>query len=41
MFCAIVIDKGEDGQTVTLRHLDEAQLPDGDVSIDVHYSTIN
>jgi len=41
MFCAIVIDKGEDGQTVTLRHLDEARLPDGDVSIDVHYSTIN
>ncbi len=41
MFCAIVIDKGEDGQTVTLRHLDEVRLPDGDVSIDVHYSTIN
>lgn len=41
MFCAIVIDKGEDGQTVALRQLDETRLPDGDVSVDVHYSTIN
>ena len=41
MFSAIVIDKNDHGQTVAVTQLDEAQLPEGDVSIDVEYSTIN
>ena len=41
MFSAISIDKGEAGQTVTVASLDEAELPDGDVSVDVEYSTLN
>lgn len=41
MFSGILIDKGESGQTVALTELDEAQLPDGDVAIDVEYSTLN
>jgi acrylyl-CoA reductase (NADPH) len=41
MFNAIVIDKNDDGQTVTLQQVDEAQLPEGDVTIDVSYSTLN
>ena len=41
MFNAIVIDKNDAGQTVTLQSLDEGQLPDGDVTIDVAYSTLN
>lgn len=41
MFSGILIDKGESGQSVALAELDEAQLPDGDVSIDVEYSTLN
>jgi len=41
MFSALLIDKGEAGQTTALANLDEADLPDGDVSIDVEYSTLN
>ena len=44
MFSAILIEKGETGQTVGVTELDEAQLPDGSddtVSIDVEYSTLN
>jgi acrylyl-CoA reductase (NADPH) len=41
MFSAIVIDKGEAGQSAALTTLDEEQLPDGDVSIDVEFSTLN
>jgi acrylyl-CoA reductase (NADPH) len=41
VFSAILIDKDDDGQTVGVTSLDEAQLPDGDVSIDVEYSTLN
>jgi acrylyl-CoA reductase (NADPH) len=40
-FSAILIDKSESGQTVGLTSLDESQLPAGDVSIDVEYSTLN
>ncbi|HEX7857989.1 MAG TPA: MDR family oxidoreductase [Sphingobium sp.] len=40
-FSAIVIDKGDAGQTVALSQVDEAQLPEGDVTIDVEYSTLN
>jgi acrylyl-CoA reductase (NADPH) len=42
MFSAIVIDKSGDApQSVSLQQLDEASLPEGDVQIDVAYSTLN
>lgn len=41
MFSAIVIDKTDDKQTVSLQQVDEAQLPEGNVTIDVAYSTLN
>lgn len=41
MFSAVLIEKGEAGQTVGVTDIDEAQLPDGDVSVDVEYSTLN
>jgi acrylyl-CoA reductase (NADPH) len=42
MFSAIVIDKSGDApQSVSLQQLDEASLPEGDVLIDVAYSTLN
>jgi acrylyl-CoA reductase (NADPH) len=41
MFSAIVIDKTDDKQTVSLTQVDEANLPEGDVTIDVEYSTLN
>jgi len=41
MFSAIVIDKSDAGQTVNVQQLDESALPEGDVTIDVAYSTLN
>lgn len=41
MFSAVLISKNESGQTVELTQLDESQLPEGDVTIDVEYSTLN
>lgn len=41
MFSAIVIDQSEAGQTVSLRTFAENELPEGDVSVDVAYSTLN
>ncbi|MCW1402782.1 oxidoreductase [Novosphingobium sp. MW5] len=41
MFSAIVIDKTDEGQTVAVQQLDEAALPEGDVTIDVAFSTLN
>ncbi len=42
MFSGIVIDKDENGQqSVAIKQLDESQLPEGDVTVDVEYSTIN
>jgi len=41
MFSAILINKTDAGQTVELGKLDEAQLPEGDVTVDVEYSTLN
>lgn len=41
MFNAIVIDKNDDGQTVELKQVNETDLPEGDVTIDVSYSTLN
>jgi acrylyl-CoA reductase (NADPH) len=41
MFSAILIDKSDAGQSVAVTQLDESQLPQGDVTIDVAYSTLN
>lgn len=41
MFSAIVIDNNEHRQTVSVQQLDEAALPEGNVTIDVAYSTLN
>ncbi len=41
MFNALLIDMTEAGQTATQSQLDEGQLPEGDVTIDVAYSTLN
>jgi acrylyl-CoA reductase (NADPH) len=41
MFSAIQIDKTEAGQTVAVSQIDESQLPEGDVTIDVEFSTLN
>jgi len=40
-FRALVLDQNDDGQTVSLQELDREQLPDGDVSIDVEWSSLN
>lgn len=41
MFSAILIEKGESGQTVGVTSLDDSALPEGDVTVDVEYSTLN
>ncbi|WP_068274078.1 MDR family oxidoreductase [Aldersonia kunmingensis] len=41
MFSAILIDKDESGQRVSQTSIDDASLPEGDVTIDVEYSTLN
>ncbi len=41
MFSGILINKDDNGQTVEVAQIDEAQLPEGDVTIDVEYSTLN
>ncbi|WP_298197474.1 MDR family oxidoreductase [Novosphingobium sp.] len=41
MFNAILIEKPETRQTVSLQSLDESRLPEGDVTIDVAFSTLN
>jgi acrylyl-CoA reductase (NADPH) len=41
MFSAILIEKTDAGQQVAVSQVDEAQLPEGDVSIDVEFSTLN
>ena len=41
MFKAILIEKDEAGYRAALREVDEAQLPDGDVTVEVAYSTLN
>jgi acrylyl-CoA reductase (NADPH) len=40
-FKAIVIDKADGGQSVSLRSFEEADLMDGDVSVHVTHSTLN
>ena len=41
MFDAILIDKTEDTQTVTLSDISPDKLPEGDVLVDVAFSTLN
>ncbi len=42
MFKALVVEKDEDGKTQAgVQELDEARLGDGEVTVDVHYSTLN
>ncbi|MEU1549583.1 MDR family oxidoreductase [Nocardia sp. NPDC005745] len=41
MFAAVLIEKGEAGPKVTLTNADEASLPEGDVTVEVAYSTLN
>lgn len=41
MFSAILIDKTDAGLKVELTRIDEAQLPDGDVTVAVDFSTLN
>ncbi|MBW2942734.1 acrylyl-CoA reductase (NADPH) [Zhongshania aquimaris] len=41
MFSGILINKDDNGQTVAVAQIDEAQLPEGNVTIDVEYSTMN
>ncbi|OAA18995.1 putative quinone oxidoreductase, YhdH/YhfP family [Frankia sp. EI5c] len=41
MFSAILIEKGDSGQTVGRTTLDESALPEGDVTVEVEYSTLN
>ncbi|NUS92097.1 MAG: oxidoreductase [Nocardia sp.] len=41
MFSAVLIDKGESGTKAELTTVDDARLPEGDVEIDVAWSTLN
>ncbi|GAB4178701.1 MAG: MDR family oxidoreductase [Rhodocyclaceae bacterium] len=41
MFKAILIEKTEGGQQVRLAGLDDARLPEGEVTVRVEYSTVN
>jgi len=41
MFNAILIEKAETGQTVAVKQIAEADLPEGNVTVDVQFSTIN
>ena len=41
MFKAVLIDKAEDKQQATITSLDEASLPEGDVTVSVQCSTLN
>lgn len=41
MFDAVLIEKSDDVQTVSVAQIDENQLPEGNVTIDVAYSTLN
>ena len=40
-FKALLMSEGEGGPTYALTDLQEDQLPDGDVVVDVEYSTLN
>jgi acrylyl-CoA reductase (NADPH) len=41
-FNALVVEKDDEGKTsASIQQLDDAQLPDGDVTVNVEYSTVN
>ncbi|MBL4813516.1 MAG: oxidoreductase, partial [Rhodobacteraceae bacterium] len=42
MFNAMIVDKDENGKThAAIRQIDINQLPEGDVTVAVEYSTVN
>ena len=41
MFRALVLEAGGDAPVASVREVDDADLPDGDVDVDVAYSTVN
>jgi acrylyl-CoA reductase (NADPH) len=41
MFSAIIINRNDHGQDVSVQRIDEALLPNGDVIVDVLYSSLN
>ncbi|MES9899111.1 MAG: MDR family oxidoreductase [Sedimenticola sp.] len=41
MFKGILIEKDDNGYRAALQEIDESQLPEGDVTINVQYSTLN
>ena len=41
MFKALKLDKSDDAVTAAIVDIDESELPDGDVTVEVEYSTIN
>jgi acrylyl-CoA reductase (NADPH) len=41
MFRALVVEAGESGPVAAVRELDDAGLPEGDVTVEVAYSTVN
>ena len=41
MFTAILVTKDDAGQSAAIAQIDEAQLPEGNVTVDVEYSTLN
>lgn len=40
-FNALIVDKDDDGINASYQQVDESQLPEGDVIVDVDYSTLN
>ena len=40
-FKALVLDQGDDGVTSRIAELDDAQLPEGNVTVEVEYSSLN
>ena len=41
MFRALLLDQTADGMTTEVVELDDERLPDGDVTVDVEYSSLN
>jgi len=41
MFTALLLDQSDDGVSATVTELDESRLPEGDVTIDVDFSSLN
>lgn len=41
MFTALLLDQSDDGVSAAVTELDDSRLPDGDVTLDVAYSSLN